>query len=348
MKKIYVFAHTDLDGIGVQIIGRRYAEAEGLPVEIYGCNYDDISSKVTKFLQENIQDDYKHIAEIIIGDISVDKYTASLVDKAYQAGVPVILRDHHATAEWLNKYPWAYVTEKDHDIFVCGTYLLAKEFPNIFRQMHIFIGLVNEWDTWQWRVTGNNYAKNLNALYKLLGTEKFTDYILSLNWGRGIHTNQDLFTEYAQALVNAHEMLVAKTAHNCEKSMWVGTLKFKNSHGKKIPFKVGVIFCNNDISEIADYVLEVHPELDFIMIGCLPKVLSFRTQKQLPIPLGEIAKQVTGSGGGHPFAAGSIISTRQFQQGFYNFLKTITNGCSIDTFAPITDGNTVSKPHKKS
>lgn len=343
MKKIYIFGHNDLDGVGVQIIGRMYAEMKGLPFEIHKCNYQEINKEVMDCLKENR---YRDIEEILVGDISVNSVAAPVLDQAYQMGVPVMLRDHHATAEWLNKYEWAYVAEKDKNgIPFCGTYLLAKEFPDIFNRMKVFIETVDSWDTWKWKATNNKYAKDLNALYKILGTKAFTEYILNLDMSE-VSQPEDLFTDYARTLVDAHEMLALKTARSCEESMWVSTMKFRAPHQrKKVELTAGVVFCNNDISEVADYILDKHPELDFIMIGNLPRAFSFRTQKQLPIPLGEIANQVTGSGGGHPFSAGAVIHADNFQKGFYKFLQSMTAGCTVDTFFPNKDSNLVSDIH---
>ncbi len=65
------------------------------------------------------------------------------------------------------------------------------------------------------------------------------------------------------------------------------------------------------IGDIADKILTNHPELDILMIMSFPRSISLRTQKQLDIPLGDLAKLLTGSGGGHPRSAGATISKRK-------------------------------------
>lgn len=335
MKTIYVFAHNDLDGVGVQIIGRKYAESQECPCEIFKCNYSEVNHEVENLLKREYKRHYAGIQEILIGDISVNSHVAELLNRAYKSGVPVILRDHHATAEWLNMYEWAMVAEKDPmGVPYCGTFLLAKEFPEVFKEFDVFIRTVDSWDTWKWKAEGNINAKRLNALYKIMGVNQFTQYIFNLDHSK-IEDSNGLFTDYAKALVYAHEMLVNKTAASCEEHLWVSSMGFKVSNKVyRKQFKVGIAFCNNDISEVADYILDRHPELDFVMIGNLPNAFSFRTQKQLAIPLGEIAKQITGSGGGHPHAAGAIIQEEDFQKGLFKLLKSCSKGCAVYDLEP--------------
>lgn len=316
-KKVLIFGHTDLDGIGVQIIGIKRAESLGLPYEVFKCNYSEVNHIVRKVLSTH--NPYE-IEEVLIGDISVNEEVAQALSKMRENGVRVVLRDHHATAEWLNKYPWAYVAEKEEGIPFCGTYLLAKEFPDIFTEMSVFIETVDSWDTWKWKDTNNEDAKKLNSLFQIMSTQEFIDYILNLDM-KDVSQPSELFNAYTDALIAAYNSLVIKSAKTCESSMWTANFQFPEHDN--ITLKGGIIFCNSFTSNIADYILTAHPELDFLMIGNLPRTLSFRTQKELPIPLGDVAKYMTGSGGGHPQSAGAGISCIQFKRTFKDFMKVL-------------------------
>lgn len=333
MKKIHIFTHNDLDGMGVQIIGRLYAQSVGMPCEVHKCNYQTINQEVMKCLSGYRDGE---IEEIIIGDISVLEDTAKMLDLVSKLGIPVSLRDHHATAEWLNKYDWAYVAEKEMGIPYCGTWLLAMDYSEIYQKMAVFVNTVDDWDTWKWKTNGNVHARRLATLYKTMSDEEFIEYIMNLDMDN-VKNPEDLFTVYANKIVDATEKTINSAAKGCEENMWVSTMKFKTHNKKKVALKVGIVFAYNNVSEIADYIIDRHPELDLVMIGALPRAFSFRTQKDLPIPLGEIAKQVTGSGGGHPHSAGAAISTEKFQDGFFNFFCAISGGARMESLKPLKE-----------
>ena len=78
----------------------------------------------------------------------------------------------------------------------------------------------------------------------------------------------------------------------------------------------------SDMSEVGDALLDNHPELDILMMVAFPGMISWRTQKKdLPLPLGKIAKRATGDGGGHPMAAGSTISFEAFKDMLTRFME---------------------------
>lgn len=337
MRKIHIFTHNDLDGMGVQIIGRLYAQSVGMPCEVHKCNYQTINQEVMKCLSGYRNDE---IEEIIIGDISVLEETAKMLDLVHKLGIPVSLRDHHATAEWLNKYDWAYVAEKEYEIPYCGTYLLACDYKDIYLKMLVFIETIDSWDTWKWKEEGNIHARRLATLYKIMGDDEFIEYIMGMDMSK-VHEPKDLFNDYANMIVDKTEEQINKIAKGCEDTMWVSNMKFKIPHNrkKKVELKAGVIFAYNHVSEIADYIIDRHPELDFVMVVMFPRSISFRTQKDLPIPLGEIAKQVTGSGGGHPHSAGATISCDKFQAGFFEMFCKLSDGAKIETLQPLKKKN---------
>ena len=82
----------------------------------------------------------------------------------------------------------------------------------------------------------------------------------------------------------------------------------------------------SDISDVAEYILTNHPEIDFLMLCGMPRSISFRTQKQLPISLAYVAKYMTGSGGGHPQASGAVLTAGQFKDMFTSNLNILSGG----------------------
>ena len=74
-----------------------------------------------------------------------------------------------------------------------------------------------------------------------------------------------------------------------------------------IDFTAGVVYLDRNLSDVGNTLSENHPELDFIILVSMPKTISFRCIKDLPVPLGIIANYFGGNGGGHPKAAGCVL-----------------------------------------
>lgn len=112
-----------------------------------------------------------------------------------------------------------------------------------------------------------------------------------------IHTDKQL------DLMKKH--LLEKYAVN--KTLLFSELK-KWKIGSSLVFNVGVVYCNDNLSEIGNALSKNHPELDFIILVSLPGTISFRCSKSLEVPLGIIANIIgNGYGGGHPQSSGSPI-----------------------------------------
>ena len=316
-----VFHHSDLDGMGVKVVGTMAANRLGYTeVETFKCNYNDVNEIVMERLQKDLSD----VGLIIIADISVNEQVAEFIDKEIYGNckMTVVLRDHHATAEHLNQYDWAEVHEKIDGIPRCGTWQLAKAFPEQITDMDVFIEAVDDWDTWKWIEKGNEYAKALNSLFQVIGEEKFTEYLTESSIPKCCQVKPEyLLNDWAKSMIEAHQLSIEKTAKICEKDMWTTKMKVKGQE-----YLTGVVFCNHDISDISNQILKNHPELDALMAVSFPRSISFRTQKQLDVPLGDIAKLMTGSGGGHPQAAGCVISKEQFSAAFTYFLHNTSRG----------------------
>lgn len=320
MKEVLIFHHSDLDGMCVKIVGIKYAQLIGAPYRTFKCDYSNVNKIVTETLRDTPLD---NIQEIIIGDISVDVDTAELLDKISFKNIPVRLRDHHATAEWMcHMYPWAKVSEKDEDgISRCGGWLLSmdKDMIAVRRKLENFITAVDDWDTWKWTWNHNDEAKQLNDLFQMLGEEEFTKYIL------GKEDFDSLFNDFALTAINLHTAQVDRMVRRCLHSMYemdlpVGNRRMRNHH----VYKAGVIFCNSDISNVCNGVLEERDDIDILIVVNLPSGISLRTRKELETPLGEVAKMLTGSGGGHPSSAGANIDSRQMVKLIYKAFEVLS------------------------
>ena len=325
MENVLIFTHNDLDGIGCQIVAIKAAQALGYTYQVHSCNYHNVDYKIQKAINTGLKD----VKMIIIADISVNKKTAQMLDTIYKSdtGIEIKLRDHHQTAEWLNYYDWAFVTEGFDGKDYCGTYLIANDFPEILDELKIFIKCVNDWDVWTWKKENNEYAPMLNNLLSVIGRKEFRQYILNTYYDEFsylvIKEPKDLFTEWAKNIVQAKEYMLKKTANSCYKKMQTTTLNIDG-----YSYISGIIFVNEDISSVCDIVLNRAEkdglDIDILIAVGLPRNISFRTNKDLEIPLGEIASRLTGQGGGHPKSAGAVIYESTFKSTLEYFFTNLT------------------------
>ena len=326
-KYVYIFHHTDLDGMGVKVLGMLYAEAKGLPYQTIGCSYGRVNTEVCNAIK--IVDD---VEEIIIGDISVNEDTAERLDDLYKDGMPIRLRDHHDAAAWLNKYDWALVGELDNDeIARCGTWWLANDddMKSISQRLKVVIECIDQWDTWKWKESKFEPARKLNSLFSILGEQEFTQYLIDGYKNNTFKSLDDLFSERTQIMLECYNRYISSQVALAEKFMYTMNLWTQISTQQPgvvrklkttIKLNTGIVFVTGDLSEVGDRILDNHPELDVLMMIAFPGLISWRTQKDLPISLGKIAQRATGNGGGHPKAAASTISFAQFKDIMTKFM----------------------------
>ena len=74
-----------------------------------------------------------------------------------------------------------------------------------------------------------------------------------------------------------------------------------------IPDDIIVTFHSENGFAGIDAVATENPDVDIIISTSMPTYMSYRTSKDLPILLGEVASRIAG-GGGHPKAAGSNVN----------------------------------------
>lgn len=332
--KIINVTHNDLDGVGCPIT---LALLTGKYVEAYYCGYHDVESRL-EYLLEHLDDS---ISQIFITDISfrkesgLDKKIDRLNKKRGYHFVRVV--DHHATSSYLNKYDWAFSFEVDEATGEkkCATQWLYENLlesgckNNIY--LEEFVTLVNLWDTWRW-VTDypedNPYeaASQLNMLFSIKGRGKFFADVI-----QRIKDNSSLFGEVENTLITCKLHEISRDVSDKDRELATVTYRYKSHKRYKkfvedylnenhitdknyllIPeyhkdFKVGVVYSNRNISDIGNGLAKLHPELDFIAIVSLPRTISFRSVKDLSVPLGIIANSITGKGGGHPQSAGGVL-----------------------------------------
>jgi len=167
--KIKLFTHTDLDGVGCAIVAK--ASLEDACVEY--CDYDNINNKVNEFLESPALEAFDII---FITDISVN---GDVADAIKSCSKPVYLLDHHSTAEWLNKYEWAFVSIEYDGRLQSGCNLFYEKLcahmlidsSDVLDQ---FVEAVRRYDTWEWtKLPNSQLSKDLHDVLGIIGIDEF-------------------------------------------------------------------------------------------------------------------------------------------------------------------------------
>lgn len=343
MEKVINITHNDLDGIGCPIVIKFFYNSKS--VEPIYCGYHDVEAAIAKVL-DRIEAG-ENITQVYITDISFRKESGldkRIEQLNNSAGYCLIqLFDHHATSGYLNKYDWAWSHETDEDSGKkkCGTqwvyeFLLNEAMLNSYhihdevqRSLRKFVTLVNLWDTWRWvedfPENPCTPAQELNMIYSLEGKKIFMErYIEKISNG------EEMIDEEEELLLQCKRQEIEKDISNKDDEMITTSLRYETESNQiefirnylesnhitdksylldkyiKV-FQIGVVYLDRNISDVGNALAAKHPELDFIVIISLPKTVSFRTVKDLDVPLGIIANYFTGKGGGHPKSAGGVL-----------------------------------------
>lgn len=282
---IKLITHSDLDGIGCEILFRYVEGMFDNNIDVVIAGYNNVNEVVENALNELENGKY---TKLFITDLSINN---ELAKRIRDNNMNVKLLDHHPSAEFLNKYKFANVIIESGRGKECGTSLLASHYYEYLQHVNIeivkFIELVRQYDTWEWRDKYNNIdAKKLNDLLYILGREKFVNLIL-----QKLLNNESLFDETTNLILELKQNEINNYINTKEKDLIIK---------KVLGYKVGIIMCDMYLSELGNVLSEKHPELDFIAI-IKQNSIGLRTVKD-DINLTDIAKQF--GGGGHPKASG--------------------------------------------
>jgi oligoribonuclease NrnB/cAMP/cGMP phosphodiesterase (DHH superfamily) len=291
MNRYKQFTHTDFDGVSCAILSQIAFDS----VEVEYCDYDNVNEKIQKFIESK---DYLNYSRIYITDISINKELAEVINNLKDE-INIKLIDHHETALYLNKYDWCTVTTSNDRGPTCGTTLFYDYLINLKNTMldndwiRDFVETVRQYDTWEWKnVYHNDKPKLWNNLLYLYGRDLFIDHIC----GMLIYCKTFAFTDTDNLLLKLEEKKKEEYFKKKSEEM--------DANYYLLGYHVGVVFAEQYISELGNFLAEGNKQLDFIVI-ISGKTISYRTIKK-DINLGKIAEKF--GGGGHPASAGSQIS----------------------------------------
>jgi uncharacterized protein len=294
--KVKLFTHTDLDGIGCEIVGRIAFD----DIDVTHCDYHNVNDIIGEFVRTGGYYDY---GKVYITDISVNEEVAELINNQCPQYFKLI--DHHATAEWLNKYDWAEVAPVAYGQKQSGTNLFFEHLDfnpklRFYDALTIFVEKVRRYDTWDWKEIYNDIeAGELNQLLYLVGRESFANSMVNK------FINGDIFS-YSDG--SWHQMFsksdrVVIDIDNAKKEYYINK---KDKQMRIINFrgnKVGVVFAEQYVSDLGNELSNRHKDLKYIAIIDIGNMkVSLRTIHD-DINLGKDVAKLFG-GGGHPKASG--------------------------------------------
>lgn len=324
MRKVKLFTHTDLDGVGNAILAQYAFGKDNVDIEY--CDYENINKSIESYLTTNLS----YASKIYITDISVCDDLAKKINDDYIRSNKIQnikLLDHHATALKLNKYDWCKVKVMNEQtkIATCGTELFYNELKqkgyvkdtDILKQ---FVNIVRDYDTWNWSKLGESglISKYLNEVFYIRGKDNFVNWCLSTIIDERFpiieENDKKIIDENAQKL---NELIKNKNAQMT--NYYMG--KYRCGY---IPLEDDNVKFSN---ELGNKISLAHPELDFVvMVYPTSGLCSFRTTKE-NIDLGKDVASVFG-GGGHPKAAGAKIPIKEIN----NIKEQISHSKTDDLF----------------
>lgn len=306
---LYHISHNDLDGVAPLITSKHVFKDRKMNLRYVSNKKVDL--EITRALAVLEPGDL-----LLITDVSPSEEVAKALQTAHEAGVLIVLLDHHRTALWLNEYNWAYVANEDagklhsatnlyYDLLVSAE-ILQNNTPDALSD---FVEQVRLWDTWLWNAEKLQIPKNLNSLYYLTGYREFSEYMLR------ILGNQQFFLDKS-----------AKKILTIEEARIQRYMKSKNDHARIVSVgthTVAVTFADQYISETGNHIAESNPDVDYVALVDPSKGLLSLRSATGKADVSIVAKK--NGGGGHEHAAGCPLSESLISQYVIPALSAFNN-----------------------
>lgn len=313
-KQVQHFSHNDMDGYVPQIVSKL---SKVNTVRHKHCGYGNFDMDLAETLSFYESQPSLEAYGLLITDIApsseseVGRKNVTRLAKLAEAGLAIVLLDHHDTAKWISEQnpTWAFITSKLGETLTCGSellYLYLKEKDlfeaNVAASPYFanFIEQVRSYDTWDWDRTGNVFAKNLNSILYIVGITKFLDMQTTKlqTYMDDKSANVYTFNGVETILVEVETKKETKYIESRSKRLIQHTWTVE---GKE--YKVGVVFGDQYHSVLGNELNKENPSLDFVAILDLNAGKGSLRTIHDHVHVGNIAKAIAG-GGGHAKAAG--------------------------------------------
>lgn len=321
MLKLVTISHNDLDGYGSSMISFLMAKhhSDHLQViEQHNIGNQDVDSTVLNALDAHADDPNVYI---VVTDLSTSEVTTEEISKRLQEGTKCSIHifDHHKSADYLNKYPFADMIVADTDgELQSGSSLVHDIFFGEILKMFVpsaityFAEMVRVYDTWEWTKLNNPLPKELNDLLYLIGPSKFKREIMDIIL-RAVEREDYSFTPSVghKLLLENERERIAAYINKKEKQAQKESVDFE---GRRYDYMS--VYAEQYQSELGNELAKRFPDADFVlMVDMGSKKISVRSNKN-DVDLSVIAK--AHGGGGHAPSAGfplTALTLRKFVEG---------------------------------
>lgn len=250
-------------------------------------------AEVDEKLKENL-DKYE---EIHIIDLSMSENLAKEINENEAWKNKIKLFDHHKSALELNKYPFATIIIDQNNQIESATSIYYNYLKSISDNPIIHKkateGLVEQVriiDTYDFKTEEDKSAHNIDNLFSILGRQNYIDY----------------FTKYLEKnenfKYNEKELFLIKLEQDKKKN-YIEKRESEMIKAKIDGYKVGIVYAEQYRSDLGNYLIEKHPDLDFSIIINISKSISYRGNNKVDL---SVFSQKYG-GGGHKNASGSPL-----------------------------------------
>jgi oligoribonuclease NrnB/cAMP/cGMP phosphodiesterase (DHH superfamily) len=288
-RNIVLVTHTDLDGVGCAVVGKKLFKDE--LKKIYYIGYDEIDKKIDHILKTK-----KDMSHLFITDACPSKEIMAVLDEwknVSNVERHVMLFDHHKTT--ITNYDWV-----KHSLEFCATVLFERwaiqhacstisddEIDSIFP----FVKAVDAWDMWKLNSEYREMGSDLDILLSYMSYSEFINALLD----NPNFANSDKAKSMLSILKNTKEKILTKTL-KIEKNSPIYT----DVLGKKFKIMSGVEY----ISDLGNRAL-IEFDLDYVVIVGGNSV-SLRSKGDVDVSV--LAKSL--GGGGHKNASGFVIGNK--------------------------------------
>jgi oligoribonuclease NrnB/cAMP/cGMP phosphodiesterase (DHH superfamily) len=280
--KIFCFVHHDLDGL-VSLLAIKWFFPKS------DIQYQSTTAMKFRedFLKWTLKNNIESYDKIFILDLDVGEHV-ELIDKAN-----FIIIDHHNTHVENSPYDTAAVYIENTTSTAMLIYrTFTKQLKLVFTvPQKTLILLADDYDSYIHQI---DQSKILNAVF--WNTQNNFETLLNLYKNGFIP-----FTEQQLNIYNLHIKAVELTIKN---------LIFFENNSIKINdnfYHIIATFATKHINNIADYILDNYKPDIAIIVNTNTKHISFRRGTDTNIDLGVFSQSIA-NGGGHPYAAGGIIT----------------------------------------
>ncbi|WP_066313610.1 DHH family phosphoesterase [Bacillus sp. FJAT-29814] len=295
---VKLFTDVDLDGLGCGVLAKLAYKDEA---KVSYCSYRNLNQRVEAYITNSANDNN----EIYITDLAVNQEIEKKLAERYKNGKHIRVIDHHVTALHFNDYPWgSVIPEYANGKKTCATslfydYLIEAGKVKSTRALKEFVDLIRQYDTWEWDENNNTAAKRLNDLFHIMNREQCEEEMIKRLTE---NTESFSFSESENMILDIEEQKINRYIHSKKRQLiqtFVGD------------YCVGVVFAEQNMSELGNALNTENPHLDMIaLINLGSKKIGFRTIHD-HVNVAEFARGY--GGGGHPKASGADLTKEAFK-----------------------------------